>query len=86
MHALNCLRLLFNSSTLGAHMLQWVEQGLMCSFQGFRCVTVWGCLNPLLVVVQVRGDDGNNNDNDAPSIHTRVITLTLTQVLLLARA
>lgn len=35
-HALNCLRLLFNSSTLGAHMLQWVEQGLLCAFSGFR--------------------------------------------------
>jgi hypothetical protein len=35
-HALNCLRLLFNSSTLGASMLQWVELGLLCAFSGFR--------------------------------------------------
>jgi hypothetical protein len=39
-HALNCLRLLFNSSTLGAQMLQWVEQGLLCAFSGFRCAVL----------------------------------------------
>ena len=44
-HALNCLRLLFNSSTLGAQMLQWVEQGLLCAFSGFRCTNTTASCN-----------------------------------------
>lgn len=43
-HARNCLRLLFNSSTLGANMLQWVEQGLLCAFSGFRCDNQLHCV------------------------------------------
>jgi hypothetical protein len=57
-HSLNCLRLLFNSSALGAQMLQFVEQGLLCAFSGFRCaVTVYvldlSAASSSLIVAQV---------------------------------